>query len=257
MWKLVVTSTLIVTLITLVCGKDIKITQVPHQASIQRYGSHICSGSLIAEDLVLTAAHCEFSEDDKDNIKVRVGSTLWNNHSAGQLIDVKHIINHLEFSEAWLFHDLALLRLSRNVTLSKSVEVIRLATKVAATGDSAFTSGWGKTNEMEKRIPEQLNGLNVTVIAAEDCKSKWSYTTDEIDERDICAIVRGKNRCKGDDGGPLVIDGELSGVVSHGEGCTTKNPLQCASVYSHLVWIKDNTKNIRSEDYFKEEDDGY
>lgn len=42
----------------IVGGTVMDITQVPWQVSLQVRGSHICGGSIIGENWVLTAAHC-------------------------------------------------------------------------------------------------------------------------------------------------------------------------------------------------------
>ncbi|XP_013168614.1 PREDICTED: vitellin-degrading protease-like [Papilio xuthus] len=44
--------------VRIVGGEDIDITGAPYQVSIVYAGRHSCGGSIIADDLVLTAAHC-------------------------------------------------------------------------------------------------------------------------------------------------------------------------------------------------------
>lgn len=42
----------------IVGGEDADISEFPHQISLQYYGSHICGGTIIASNRVVTAAHC-------------------------------------------------------------------------------------------------------------------------------------------------------------------------------------------------------
>lgn len=42
----------------IVGGVDATLGQFPHQISLRQSGSHICGGSIISRDVILTAAHC-------------------------------------------------------------------------------------------------------------------------------------------------------------------------------------------------------
>ncbi|WP_407808037.1 trypsin-like serine protease, partial [Staphylococcus aureus] len=42
----------------IVGGSSISISSVPWQISLQYYGSHICGGSIISANYIVTAAHC-------------------------------------------------------------------------------------------------------------------------------------------------------------------------------------------------------
>lgn len=43
----------------IVGGDIISLSEAPYQVSLQFQGKHICGGSIISENFVLTAAHCE------------------------------------------------------------------------------------------------------------------------------------------------------------------------------------------------------
>lgn len=259
--KLVLALTLIVGVSTFADGKRIGIRMAPYQVSIQQDGVHLCSGALIADDLILTSAN-KFDWDtdagnvwfDKDTMKVRVGSQFWN--EGGQLMDVQRVLAHDGFFEDRLFNDITLIRLSEKVTLSGSVEAIELATEEPATGTLASVSGWGETTGESN--PTRLNSVNVNFTSSEECRKEFpEFSTEDIFDYNVCGSVngkKGKNKCKGDDGAPMVVEGKLVGIVSWGVGCDNKKPVVGVSVPQYSDWIKKTTEQIRLPEVQSEED---
>lgn len=54
----------------IVGGDDAQVGQFPHQVSLRQLSSHICGGSIIAPQIILTAAHCVTSETSDGGYKV-------------------------------------------------------------------------------------------------------------------------------------------------------------------------------------------
>lgn len=54
----------------IVCGANAQIGQFPHQVSLCQFNSHICGGSIIASQIILTAADCVTSETSKGGYMV-------------------------------------------------------------------------------------------------------------------------------------------------------------------------------------------
>lgn len=54
----------------IVGGAKAQISQFPHQVSLCQFNSHICGGSIIASQIILTAADCVTSETSKGGYKV-------------------------------------------------------------------------------------------------------------------------------------------------------------------------------------------
>lgn len=48
----------------IVGGVDATLGQFPHQISLRQSGSHICGGSIISRDFILTAGHCVSTQLD-------------------------------------------------------------------------------------------------------------------------------------------------------------------------------------------------
>ncbi|XP_023246094.1 neutrophil elastase-like [Copidosoma floridanum] len=102
--------------------------------SLQSYGKHFCGGSLIALDIVLTAAHCFY--DDKNRLldpepyKVVAGSyNVNNNHSHTR--SVTKVYLHKEYrkkNNGKMWNDIAVLRLEESFAIEGSLpNSIRLA----------------------------------------------------------------------------------------------------------------------------------
>lgn len=216
----------------IVGGEPISITKTPYLVSIQLKDKHVCGGSLIAEDWVVTGTHCLYKTITL-TLKVRVGSTLWN--EGGQLLDVMYIFTHDDYNDDWLTNDITLLKLSKKVELSDSVQVIPLATEESSQGTRAYLSGWGQTSHDNKTLPTHLNGVEVAIISREACRSQ--YTPEDIFDSNVCTFSLDKDSCQGDSGGPMVTNGKLSGIVSWGTGCA-KKPGVCTSIPAFVDWIK-------------------
>ena len=63
-----------------------------------------------------------------------------------------------------------------------------------------------------------LQSLEITIIDRDECKRSYEKL-EEITSRMICAGSPGFDSCKGDSGGPVVINKTLVGVISWGKGC--------------------------------------
>jgi len=132
--------------IRIVGGDETKPYSRPYQVSVQSTsGSHFCGGSIIAENLILTAAHCmEDVDGNSPDMQVRVGAHSLTDGS-GQVIKVATTYTHQEYPN--LSKDVALLKLAEKIT-DKNAKAIALADdaffqKNIKAGTSLVVSGWG------------------------------------------------------------------------------------------------------------------
>ncbi|XP_073821499.1 trypsin-1-like [Musca autumnalis] len=221
----------------IVGGHKIKISDAPHQISLQT-SSHICGGSIISKQWILTAAHCTHGKTP-DRLKVRLGSSEYSR--GGELIDVAEIVQHSQFNTSNVDYDYSLLKLSREIEFDETKQPANLPeTKDDDTikdGDSCYVTGWGRTqNIFERRT--WLRQVEVPIFNHEECSEKYKRFGG-VTERMICAgyIQGGKDACQGDSGGPMVNgDGVLVGVVSWGYGCARP---EYPGIYSKVSYVRD------------------
>ncbi|XP_037950381.1 trypsin-like [Teleopsis dalmanni] len=228
----------------IVGGVDTTIEKYPYQVSIQSSkGSHFCGGSIVKEDIIVTAAHCMVSQTAAKT-QVRVGSTRYD--EGGEVIDVEDIKVHPGYNSKTMINDVAIMKLKRGVKESSTVRYVKLATDTPKTGTRAVVTGWGVTCYLTcVSTPKILKEVEVDIVDKKDCESKEYKYGSEIKDTMVCAYEVKKDACQGDSGGPLVADDELVGIVSWGYGCAREGyPGVYADVPSLHAWIEDAIKSI-------------
>lgn len=226
----------------IVGGEESKPYSRPYQASIQSTsGSHFCGGSIIGDDMILTAAHCmEGVDGNNPDMQVRVGAHSLTDGS-GQVIQVATTYTHQEYPN--LSKDVAVLKLTEKIT-NKNAQVIALAddaffNATVTAGTSMTVSGWG-TLQSGGQSPDKLQEVSIPFVTNEICNEASAYNG-QIQDTEICAgyAQGGKDSCQGDSGGPLVVnDGNRLvqvGVVSWGDGCAVAEKY---GVYANIASLR-------------------
>ncbi|XP_013113239.2 trypsin-like [Stomoxys calcitrans] len=228
----------------IVNGVDTTIQDHPYQVSLQtNKGDHFCGGSIISEDIVVTAAHCMQSHSVSE-FKVRLGSTQYN--TGGELVEVKSFKSHERYNPKTMVNDVAVIKLARPVKESASIRYIKLADKTPATGTPAVVTGWGTTCFLIcNTLPKTLKEVEVGIVDEKACASSEYKYGSQIQPSMVCAYGLVKDACQGDSGGPLVAEGKLVGVVSWGKGCALDGfPGVYADVATLRSWIEKTAKEM-------------
>jgi trypsin len=179
------------------------------------YERQFCGGSVIAEDVVLTAAHC-VEESVAEDLVVFSGAI---DLESGDVVETAVVDLHVaeDFNDPIaMANDWALLKLAEPV----DVEPIALSTEPAEF-ELLETAGWGDTGE---GFPTTAQWVEVPFVSDADCEAAYP---DEVDAASmLCAgdlENGGVDSCQGDSGGPIMSpageDQVLVGVVSWGYGC--------------------------------------
>ncbi|NP_001037317.1 vitellin-degrading protease [Bombyx mandarina] len=231
--------------IRIVGGEDIVITEAPYQVSVMFRGAHSCGGTLVAADIVVTAAHCVMSFAPED-YRIRVGSSF--HQRDGMLYDVGDLAWHPDFNFASMDNDIAILWLPKPVMFGDTVEAIEMVetNSEIPDGDITIVTGWGHMEEGGGN-PSVLQRVIVPKINEAACAEAYSPIY-AITPRMLCAGTPegGKDACQGDSGGPLVHKKKLAGIVSWGLGCARPEyPGVYTKVSALREWVDENITNLR------------
>ncbi|XP_067831304.1 trypsin-like [Heptranchias perlo] len=204
---------------------------IPWIASLN-VGYHMCGGSLIHPDWVVSAAHCY-----KSHIQVRLGEhNIKASEGSEQFINSAKVIRHPRYDYYDLDNDIMLIKLSKQAALNWNVGAIALPTRCPVTGEMCLISGWGNT--MDHTVSgNKLQCLDAPVLSDADCQGAYPGM---ITSNMMCVgyLEGGKDSCQGDSGGPVVCDGKLQGIVSWGYGCAEKyHPGVYTKVCNYVPWI--------------------
>lgn len=213
-----------------------------------------CGGSLIAPNVILTAAHC-VANKQQDTLLVRAGE--WDTQTRNELYPhhdrrVREVIIHERFSKGSLFNDIALLILDEPFEFAENVQPVCLPPRNHNFDHSrCFASGWGK-NVFGKEGKYQviLKKVELPVVPHQSCQSSMRTTRLGmrfiLDKSFMCAGGEvGQDTCRGDGGSPLVcpVPGSpthyyQAGIVAWGIGCGEKGiPGVYVSVAVFRDWI--------------------
>ncbi|XP_030073311.1 mast cell protease 1A [Microcaecilia unicolor] len=209
-------------------GKEAKPHSKPWLAYItfsQNNKIQLCSGFLVTEDFVMTAAHCMGK-----NMTAHLGvHNLNEDKSTWQIFSLKEF-KTLHYNPGTKENDIMLLKLHGHAKLSKSVQLLPLPKKdsVVPVNTICNVAGWGGSYVLQE--------VNVEVISNPECSKLMNQT--KITESMMCAGTKRDNKdaSRGDSGGPLVCHGEAHGIVSF--GLPTHPPGVYTRISKFMQWVK-------------------
>ena len=206
-----------------------------------------CGGTIVADNWVLTAAHCGSQST------VYAGS---NNTGSQTAYSVAQYIQHPNYavnsSAGSYSNDFALLRINgtfpANLIRAKLPDATVMQA-VAKPGDPVTTLGWGATSQGGSGTTS-LREVTIPVVSDTTCAASYDGSSAASNLKlnpavQICGglAAGGKDSCQGDSGGPLIApyNGSIYsiGVVSYGKGCALANYYGVYSETAAMVaWIQ-------------------
>lgn len=258
---------------TIVGGVLPSITEFPWHATMYRdvpgneSKKFFCGATIIQEELLITAAHCVYDENNKQPINARSIYILTGNifrdydyphNSIVQKNQVKQIYivrNYQGLTGNYLW-DIAILELVKPFVLSTWLVPVCIDTindrSLPEVGSSGKVAGFGRTASGESSAV--LQALTVPVIPFSQCisASQNANTQQFINDKFCAGHTNGSSVCDGDSGGGLVFQTNnlwyLRGIVSVSLGTIQKDGIAYCdnnlySLYTtlsrHISWIQD------------------
>jgi hypothetical protein len=226
----------------------------PHMAAMEYSDdgggnwSFRCGGSLIAPDVVLTAAHCVDNEDDDgtypaSNFRFLLGTKV--RSGGGERIAAVEVREHPGYNASSREgSDVALFKLQRASTLGRTIRLGQPGDFGRwEPGDPSVIIGWGAefsggpaTNELKE--------ASVPIVSDATCETSYAFTLGFDPGTSVCAgeATGGEDSCQGDSGGPLMVQDAGGAWVQVG---ATSFGLGCAFPTQYGVYAETGGNNLR------------
>jgi hypothetical protein len=190
-----------------------------------------CSGTLVSENIVLTAAHCIFKNQNQ-SIAFR------DDEGKYTVVRVQKTVIHPDFkpfnrADKLLPIDLALVQLQ-----TPAPDFVKPVAMIggAKVGDNLTLAGRGKKQDNAIKPDGTLSAVRLNI-------------SQKISERHFMLIGQNQGACGGDSGGPALLDGGIAGVIiiaagKEKNGCGIYTAILSLTFY--LPWINKTMNELRT-----------
>lgn len=223
----------------------------------------VCSGTVVAPRLVLTAGHCAENVEtgtvnNPSGYAVVTGTADWAQEAHRQLSHVSRLLVYPGFDRSRLVGDAALLELATPTT----APAITLAGDLSGLpmGTEATIAGWGETaDEKEQQPAESLRSAETVVQGTEYCDRNVSPFYPESQTCTLDTPSDSTSTCYGDSGGPLLAHWPTGGALVE-IGITSTGSETCSPTFPDVFtrtdmiaswvneWISEPTQALKRQE---------
>jgi secreted trypsin-like serine protease len=232
-------------------GKAVQSGAYPFVVAVGDTAGAYCGGTLIAPNVVVTAAHCITGRPTAlQHLRVLVGASSVRADLATadgvHVFGVTGVYVHPKFSEQTMHYDAALLTLDHPAA---GVRTPALAGASPPAGSTVSAAGWGVTQEDGRTLSNRLRSVVLKVGASSACNHGSAAVGEYFAPSMMCAGNPGRDTCSGDSGGPLVSSSNghsvLVGITSFGQGCAeARHPGVYTRVSAIHAWARGHLTRI-------------
>jgi trypsin len=234
-------------------GSEASPHSLPWHVSIQYEEQHICAGTLIDDQHILTAARCFNKSFIHIPYSVVLGAHLLSN--SNRRISVDRLIFHYDYNDATSENDIGLIRLHEPITsFSDHIRPACLSRSFQQSyaSNPLIVAGWRKMQDNTWSV-SNTDELRQTILTEMD-ECSDVYTNYNF-KKQVCAGWKNarRNLCQGDPGSGLFEKQKydtyrwiLIGIVSYGcEHASKGYPGVYIRVSAYNDWIQNTIKQMK------------